>query len=83
MESQTCLLRGEGEGHDVIEGPAVADVGRVEGQGAAGGAAEIQQEGGVHHGNREAAGALPLADGDVVCSAIVVALGKEAAKQIV
>jgi hypothetical protein len=70
----TCLLTGEGEDDDVVEGPGVVGVRRVEGQAPGGGLAQVDEEGGVHHGHGEAAPALPLADGDVGGRAAVVTL---------
>ena len=71
LTSLTCR---KCEGHDVIEGVGVEGVGRVEGQGAAGAASQVEQVCGVHHGNREAALAFPLADRDVLWSPLVVTL---------
>lgn len=70
----TGLLCGESEGHDVIEVVGVLGVRRVESQRLTGTAPQVHQEGGVHHGNRKAALTLPLADGDVLGRASVVAL---------
>lgn len=47
---------------------------RIESQVSAGLAPQVQQEGAVHHGNRETAQALPLPDWLIVWSSLVVPL---------
>lgn len=73
-ERLTRLTGREGKHHDVVKGPAVVGVRWVEGQLPAGLAAQVQEEGAVHHGNGEAAEPLPLPDGLVVRGSLVVAL---------
>ena len=70
----TCLLAGEGKNNDVIKGPGVVRVRRVEGQVPGCRLPQVDQEGRVHHGDCKAAPAFPLADGDVGRRALVVAL---------
>lgn len=70
----TCLLAGEGKNNDVIKGPGVVRVRRVEGQVPGCRLPQVNQEGRVHHGDGKAAPAVPLADGDVGRRALVVAL---------
>lgn len=82
-ERLTGLAGREGKHHDVVKGPAVVGMRRVEGQLLAGFPPQVQEEGAVHHGNGEAAEPLPLPDWLVVRGSLVVALrvGKEALNQ--
>lgn len=70
----TGLAGREGKHHDVVKGPAIVGVRRVEGQLPAGLTAQVQEEGAVHHGNGKAAKPLPLPDRLVVRGSLVVAL---------
>lgn len=72
--SSTCLPAGEGEDDDVIEGPGVVLVWGVERQLVRGLPPEVNEEGGVDHGDGEAACPLPLSDLDVVRGPFVEAL---------
>lgn len=70
----TCLLWGESKGHDVIYMVRVVGVWRVEGQCLASSAPQVQQVGGVHHGDCKAALPLPFTDGNILWGSPVVAL---------
>lgn len=70
----TCLLAGEGKNDDVIKGPGVVRVRRVECQVPGCCLPQVNQEGRVHHGDCKAAPAVPLPNGDVGGCALVVAL---------
>ena len=74
MSSPTCLPWRESKGHDVIHIVGVVGVGGVKGQRSAGSAPQVQQEGGVHHGNWKAPLPLPPTDGNVLRGPPVVAL---------
>lgn len=64
--NSTCLPAGEGKNNDVIKGPGVVLVWRVESQIVGGLFPEVNQEGGVDHGDGEAADPLPLSNLKVV-----------------
>lgn len=72
----TSCLTGVGEDDDVVEGPGIVGVRRVEGQLGCPLSPQGYQEGGVHHGDAEAAPALAVLGREVVGRAAVVALGK-------
>lgn len=74
IKGLTCLPCRESEGHDVIHEVGIVWVRRVEGQGSTASAPQVQQEGGVHHGDRKAALPLPFTDGNVLRGPSVVAL---------
>lgn len=65
---------GEGEDDDVVVGPRVVLVRRVEGQLLHALLPQVQQQGGVHHGHRVAAPLVAVAGGEVLGRAAVVAL---------
>lgn len=73
----TCLPRRESEGHDVVYVVGVVGVGRVEGQRSAGSAPQVQQVGGVHHGDRKASLPLPFTDGNILWGSSVVSLSQD------
>lgn len=75
--SLTCLFTGEGKDDDVIKRPGIVRVWWVEGQASGCSLAQVNEEGGVHHGNCKAAPALSLSDGDVGRGALVVALQED------
>lgn len=74
IKGLTCLPCRESEGHDVIHMVGIVGVRRVEGQGSTASAPQVQQDGGVHHGDRKAALTLPFTDGNVLRGPSVVAL---------
>lgn len=71
---RTCHPRGEGEDDDVVEGPAVVGMRREERQLTGRFLPQIHQEGGVNHGNGEAALPLLPADGHVGRRPLVITL---------
>ncbi len=71
---RTCHARGEGEDDDVVEGPAVVGMRREEGQLAGRLLPQVQQEGGVNHGDGEAALALLPADRHVGRRPLIITL---------
>lgn len=73
------MLAGEGKNDDVVKGPGVVRVRRVERQVPGRCLPQVNEEGGVHHGNSKAAPAVPLANGDVGGGTFVVALWGEGA----
>ena len=72
----TSSLTGVGEDDDVVEGPGIVGVRRVEGQLGRPLSPQGYQKGGVDHGDTEAAPALAVLGREVVGRAAVVALGK-------
>lgn len=72
----TSNLTGEGEDDDVVERPGVVGVRWVEGELGCPLCPQGNQEGGVDHGDPEAAPALAVLGGEVLGCAAVVALGK-------
>lgn len=74
----TSSLTGVRKDDDVIEGPGVVGVRRVEGELGCPLRPQGHQEGGVDHGDAEAAPALAVLGGEVLSCAAVVALGKGA-----
>lgn len=72
----TSSLTGEGEDDDVVEWPGVVGVRWVEGELGCPLCPQGNQEGGVDHGDPEAAPALAVLGGEVLGCAAVVALGK-------
>lgn len=74
MRGLTRGLTGVGEDDDVIEGPRVVGMRWVEGQLGCPFGPQGQQEGGVHHGDPEAAAALAVLGGEVLSCAAIVAL---------
>lgn len=74
----TGSLAGVGEDNDVVKGPGVVGVRGVEGQLGCPLRPQGYQEGGVDHGDPEAAPALAVLCGEVLSCAAVVALGRGA-----
>lgn len=72
----TRSLAGVGEDDDVVKGPGVVGVRGVEGELGCPLRPQGYQEGGVDHGDPEAAPALAVLCGEVLSCAAVVALGK-------
>lgn len=72
--NSTCLPAGEGKNDDVIKGPGVVLVWGVESQLGGGLFPEVNQEGGVDHGDGEAAHPLPLSNLKVVWCPLIEAL---------
>lgn len=72
--NSTCLPAGEGKNDDVIKGPGVVLVWGVESQLGGGLFSEVNQEGGVDHGDGEAAHPLPLSNLKVVRCPLIEAL---------
>ena len=72
--NSTCLPAGEGEDDDVIEGPGVVLVRGMEHQLVGSFLPEVNEEGGVHHGDREAACPLPFPNLNVVRGPFIEAL---------
>lgn len=72
----TSSLTGVGEDDDVVEGPGIVGVRGVEAQLFCPLRPQGYQEGGVDHGDTEAAPALAVLGREVVGCAAVVALGK-------
>lgn len=63
---------GEGEDDNVVVGPGVIGVWRVEGQALGALLAQVQQDGGVDHGNRVTAFSVPVPGREVLgCPTIV------------
>lgn len=74
--TSTCLPAGEGKDNDVIKGPGIVLVRGIEHQLVRGFLPEVNQEGGVNHGDRKAAHPLPFSDLKVVWGAFIEALEK-------
>lgn len=72
----TNSLAGISEDDDIIEGPAVVGMRGVEGELGCPLSPQGYQEGGMDHGDLEAAPALAILGGEVVGGAAVVTLGK-------
>lgn len=72
----TSFLAGMGEDDDIVEGPGIVGVRGVEGELGHRLGPQGHQEGGMDHGDTEAAPALAVLGGEVVGCTAVVALGK-------
>lgn len=75
----TSSLAGVGEDDDIVERPGVVGVRGVEGELGCSLSPQGYQEGGMDHGDTEAAPALAVLGGEVVGCAAVIALGKRVA----
>lgn len=76
---RTFRAAGEGEDDDVVVRPGIVLVGREEGQLLHAFLPQIQQHGGVNHGDGEAAQSVPVAGGEVLCRPAVISLEDETA----
>lgn len=72
--NSTCLPAREGKDDDVIKGPGIVLVWRIEHQLVRGFLPEVNQEGGVNHGDRKAAQPLPFSNLNVVWGPFIEAL---------
>lgn len=77
-----CLPAGEGKNDDVIKGPGVVLVWGVESQLVRGLFPEVNQEGGVDHGDGEAAHPFPFSNLKVVWGPLVEALRRNSAPEV-